>query len=56
MEKDELVEWESPYQKISDVLNKARGTVWQAVNSAMLPAYWEIGKVIVGNPRVRTYD
>ena len=47
MEKDELVEWESPYQKMSDVLNKARGTVWQAVNSAMLTTYWEIGKVIV---------
>ena len=42
-----LVQWESPYQKMSDVLNKARGTVWQAVNAAMLTTYWEIGKVIV---------
>ncbi len=47
MKKDELTEWESAYQKISEALNKARNAVWKAVNAAMLAAYWEIGKVIV---------
>lgn len=47
MERDELTDWESTYQKISEVLNKARNTVWQAVNTAMITAYWEIGKLIV---------
>ncbi len=47
MNKKELIEWESTYQKISDVLKQARASAWQAVNSAMITAYWEIGKVIV---------
>ncbi len=47
MEKHELVEWESTYQKISEVLNKARSSVWRAVNSTMITAYWEIGRIIV---------
>ncbi len=47
MDKKELIEWESTYQKISEVLKQARASAWQAVNSAMVTAYWEIGKVIV---------
>jgi predicted nuclease of restriction endonuclease-like (RecB) superfamily len=47
MNKKELIEWESTYQKISEVLKQARISAWQAVNSAMVTAYWEIGKVIV---------
>ncbi len=47
MDKKGLVEWESTYQKISEVLKQARASAWQAVNSAMVTAYWEIGKVIV---------
>ncbi len=47
MDKKELIEWESAYQKISEVLKQARSSAWQAVNSAMITAYWEIGKVIV---------
>jgi predicted nuclease of restriction endonuclease-like (RecB) superfamily len=47
MDKNELIEWESTYQKISEVLKQARSSAWQAVNSAMVTAYWEIGKVIV---------
>ncbi len=47
MDKKELIEWESTYQKISEVLIQARASAWQAVNSAMVTAYWEIGKVIV---------
>jgi hypothetical protein len=47
MEKHELVEWESTYQKIRDVLNDARTATWQAVNTTMVAAYWQIGKIIV---------
>ncbi len=47
MDKKELIEWESAYQKISEVLKQSRASAWQAVNSAMITAYWEIGKVIV---------
>lgn len=35
------------YQRISDVLADARGRAWQAVNTAMVSAYWEIGRIIV---------
>lgn len=35
------------YQRISDVLSDARGRAWQAVNTAMVSAYWEIGRIIV---------
>jgi predicted nuclease of restriction endonuclease-like (RecB) superfamily len=47
MDKHELIEWETTYQKISAVLNQARNAVWQAVNATMVAAYWEIGKIIV---------
>lgn len=35
------------YQRVSDVLSDARGRAWQAVNTAMVSAYWEIGRIIV---------
>lgn len=35
------------YQRIQAVLSEARSRAWQAVNSAMVIAYWEIGRVIV---------
>jgi Pyruvate/2-oxoacid:ferredoxin oxidoreductase gamma subunit len=47
MDNFELIEWETTYQKISEVLNQARNAVWQAVNTTMVAAYWEIGKIIV---------
>jgi predicted nuclease of restriction endonuclease-like (RecB) superfamily len=47
MDKNELIDWESTYQKIADVLTQARHAVWQATNAAMVATYWEIGKIIV---------
>lgn len=38
---------ESVYQEISEILETARSTVYRAVNTAMVKAYWEIGRVIV---------
>lgn len=38
---------ESVYRNISDVLADARGCAYRAVNSAMVQAYWEIGRIIV---------
>ena len=35
------------YKRIRTVLVEARLTAWRAVNSAMVSAYWEIGRVIV---------
>ena len=35
------------YQRIKDVLTQARNRAWQAVNSAMVLSYWEIGRIIV---------
>lgn len=35
------------YDRIREILNTARGRAWQAVNAAMVEAYWEIGRVIV---------
>jgi predicted nuclease of restriction endonuclease-like (RecB) superfamily len=40
-------ELERAYQFIRDILTQARARAWQAVNSAMVAAYWEVGKVIV---------
>ena len=40
-------EFEPVYQRISAILAQARGRVWQAVNTAMVAAYWEIGRTIV---------
>ena len=38
---------ESIYDEILEILSKARMQAWQAVNSTMVAAYWNIGKVIV---------
>lgn len=35
------------FQGVSDVLEQARDTAYRAVNSAMVQAYWEIGRRIV---------
>lgn len=35
------------YRHIREVLAAARDRAWQAVNSAMVAAYWEVGRVIV---------
>ena len=35
------------YQKIAETLKQARKTAQSAVNSAMVLAYWEIGRLIV---------
>ncbi len=40
-------EVEPIYEKISAVLADARNAAWRAVNTAMVTAYWEIGRVIV---------
>lgn len=40
-------DFEPVYQRISTVLSEARGRVCQAVNAAMVAAYWEIGRTIV---------
>jgi predicted nuclease of restriction endonuclease-like (RecB) superfamily len=35
------------YQRIQSILAEARSRAWRAVNSAMVAAYWEVGRVIV---------
>jgi predicted nuclease of restriction endonuclease-like (RecB) superfamily len=35
------------YRRIKAILTDARGRAWQAVNSVMVAAYWEVGRVIV---------
>jgi predicted nuclease of restriction endonuclease-like (RecB) superfamily len=35
------------YRRVRDVLVEARTRAWQAVNSAMVVAYWQIGQIIV---------
>lgn len=38
---------ESTYTRVSAILLAARSSAWQAVNAAMVTAYWEVGKTIV---------
>jgi predicted nuclease of restriction endonuclease-like (RecB) superfamily len=38
---------EQVYERVRAILQEARGRAWQAVNTAMVVAYWEIGRVIV---------
>lgn len=38
---------EQIYQRIKEVLTNARSRAWQAVNTAMVASYWEIGRLIV---------
>ena len=35
------------YQQVRDVLLRARQHAWRAVNTAMVQAYWQIGRYIV---------
>ncbi len=35
------------YRRIKAVLSEARNRAWQAVNSHMVAAYWEVGRIIV---------
>jgi predicted nuclease of restriction endonuclease-like (RecB) superfamily len=35
------------YGQVRDILASARDQAWQAVNTAMVQAYWEVGRVIV---------
>lgn len=35
------------YLRIKSILTEARNRAWQAVNAAMVAAYWEIGRIIV---------
>jgi predicted nuclease of restriction endonuclease-like (RecB) superfamily len=35
------------YPQIRQILSEARTRAWQAVNTAMVTAYWEVGRVIV---------
>ena len=38
---------ETAYGRIKAILAAARDRAWQAVNTAMVAAYWEVGRVIV---------
>lgn len=35
------------YRRVQEILVEARARAWQAVNSAMVEAYWEVGRSIV---------
>ena len=35
------------YGQVREILTSARGRAWQALNSTMVEAYWEIGRVII---------
>lgn len=35
------------YRQVRQVLTAARARAWQAVNAAMIEAYWEVGRIIV---------
>jgi len=37
------------YRQIREILASARDRAWQAVNAAMVGAYWEVGRVIVAD-------
>jgi hypothetical protein len=38
---------DSPYRRIHEILTAARNRAWQAGNTVMVGAYWEVGRVIV---------
>lgn len=35
------------FERVKTILVEAREKAWQAVNSAMVVSYWEIGRIIV---------
>lgn len=38
---------EATYRRVAEVLETARSTAYRAVNSAMVQAYWQIGRILV---------
>jgi predicted nuclease of restriction endonuclease-like (RecB) superfamily len=38
---------DAAYRRVQQILTAARDRAWQSVNTAMVEAYWEIGRVIV---------
>jgi predicted nuclease of restriction endonuclease-like (RecB) superfamily len=40
------------YRQVREILAAARDRAWQAVNTAMVEAYWEVGRVIVEEEQV----
>lgn len=38
---------DSVYRQVREILASARDRSWQAINAAMVEAYWEVGRVIV---------
>jgi Pyruvate/2-oxoacid:ferredoxin oxidoreductase gamma subunit len=38
---------DSLYRQVREVLTAARDRAWQAVNTVMVGAYWEVGRLIV---------
>lgn len=47
MSKHEAVLYRDIYAEIRDTLLEARAHVYSAANSAMVQAYWQIGRIIV---------
>ena len=39
--------FQQTYERIRAILSEARGRAYRAINTAMVAAYWEIGRVIV---------
>jgi hypothetical protein len=39
--------FDQTYERIRSILAEARGRAYRAINTAMVAAYWEIGRVIV---------
>ena len=35
------------YRQVREILTSARDRAWQAVNSAMVDGYWEVGRIII---------
>lgn len=35
------------FERVKNILSEARAKAWQAVNSAMVVSYWEIGRIII---------
>jgi hypothetical protein len=40
-------EFEQSYRRIQAILSEARNRAYQAINSAMVLAYWEIGRAVI---------
>jgi len=40
-------DFQQTYERIKGILNEARAEAYRAINTAMVAAYWEVGRVIV---------